>query len=171
MTFFDLAQARYSVRSFQSTPIAQAQLNQILEAGRIAPTACNNQPQKIYVAQSEESRKKLASVCRCTFDAPLILVVCYDRTRDWKNKLMPGYESGETDAAIVCTHMMLQAADLGIGSCWVGWFNAQAVSEALGLPENVTVSALLPMGYPAENAEPLALHNQYRAFEDTITII
>ena len=171
MTFQELARARYSVRSFQDTPIEESHLNLILEAGRVAPTACNNQPQKIYVATSAESRKKLAAVCRCTFDAPVILVVCYDRTRDWKNKLMPGYESGETDAAIVCTHMMLQAFELGIGSCWVGYFNAQAVSEALGLPENVTVSALLPMGYPSEKAEPLPLHSQYRPLEDTVVII
>lgn len=171
MTFQELAHARYSVRSFKNQPIEEEKMNLILEAGRIAPTACNNQPQKIYVAKSEESRKKLASVCRCTFDAPVILVVCYDRTRDWKNKLMPGYESGETDAAIVCTHMMLQAFELGIGSCWVGYFNAQAVSEVLDLPENITVSALLPMGYPADKAEPLPLHTQYREFEDTITEI
>ena len=168
MTFQELARARYSVRSFQNTPIEEATLKQILEAGQVAPTACNYQPQKIYVAKSEESRKKLASVCPCTFDAPVILVVCYDRTRDWKNKLMPGYESGETDAAIVCTHMMLQAFALGIGSCWVGYFNAQAVSEVLNLPENVTVSALLPLGYPSEKAVPLALHSQYREFADTI---
>ena len=171
MTFFELAKNRYSVRSFQATPIEDEKLNQILEAGRIAPTACNNQPQKIYVAKSKESREKLAAVCPCTFDAPVILVVCYDHTRNWKSKLMPGYESGETDAAIVCTHMMLQAADLGIGSCWVGYFNAQAVSDALGLPEQVTVSALLPIGYAAENAKPAPLHTQYRSFADTITEI
>ena len=168
MTFQELAHARYSVRSFQDTPIEEEKMNLILEAGRIAPTACNNQPQKIYIAKSEESRKKLASVCRCTFGAPVILVVCYDRNRDWKNKLQPGYESGETDAAIVCTHMMLQAFELGIGSCWVGYFNANDVAKALNLPENLTVSALLPMGYPAENAEPLPLHSQYRDFADTI---
>ena len=168
MTFQELAHARYSVRSFQDTPIKDEELNLILEAGRVAPTACNNQPQKIFVAKSEESRKKLASVCRCTFDAPVILVVCYDRNRDWKNKLQPGYESGETDAAIVCTHMMLQAFELGIGSCWVGYFNANDVATALNLPENLTVSALLPIGYPAENAAPLPLHSQYRDFADTI---
>jgi nitroreductase len=168
MTFLELAKRRYSVRSFKDTPIGEEQLNLILEAGRIAPTACNNQPQKIYVAKSEESRKKLADVCRYTFGAPIILVVCYDRARDWKNKLMPGYESGETDAAIVCTHMMLQAEELGIGSCWVGYFNAQVVAEVLGLPENVTVSALLPIGYAAENALPAALHTSYRDFADTI---
>jgi nitroreductase len=169
MTFQELARARYSVRSFKQTPIEEEKLKLILEAGRVAPTACNNQPQKIYVVKTPEARQKLNAVCGNTFQAPVVLVVCYDRTRDWKNRLMPGYESGETDAAIVCTHMMLQAADLGIGSCWVGYFNAQAVSEVLGLPENITVSALLPMGYPSENAQPLPLHTQYRDFADTIT--
>lgn len=171
MTFQELARGRYSVRSFRNAPIEEEKLNLILEAGRVAPTACNNQPQKIFIAKSEESRKKLASVCRCTFDAPVILVVCYDRNRDWKNKLQPGYESGETDAAIVCTHMMLQAFELGIGSCWVGYFNANTVAEVLGLPENLTVSALLPIGYPTENANPLDMHFQYRDFADTIAEI
>ena len=168
MTFQELAHARYSVRSFQDRPIEEEHLNLILEAGRVAPTACNFQPQRIYVARSAEAREKLASVCRCTFGAPVILVVCYDRERDWKNKLMPGYESGEPDAAIVCTHMMLQAFELGIGSCWVGYFNANDVSGALNLPENLTVSALLPMGYPAEDAAPLPLHTQYRDLADTV---
>ena len=171
MTFQELAHARYSVRSFKDEPIKDEEMNLILEAGRVAPTACNNQPQKIFVAKSEEARKKLASVCRCTFDAPVILVVCYDRNRDWKNKLQPGYESGETDAAIVCTHMMLQAFELGIGSCWVGYFNANTVAEVLGLPENLTVSALLPIGYPTENAKALDMHFQYRDFADTIAEI
>lgn len=171
MTFQELAKNRYSVRSFRETPIEKEHMDLILEAGRVAPTACNFQPQKIYVARSAEAREKLASVCRCTFGAPVILVVGYDRTRDWKNKLMPGLTSGETDAAIVCTHMMLQAADLGIGSCWVGYFNPEQVAEVLGLPENITVTALLPIGYPAENAEPLPLHSQYRELADTVAEI
>ena len=171
MTFQELAKNRYSVRSFRETPIEKEHMDLILEAGRVAPTACNFQPQKIYVARSAEARAKLASVCRCTFGAPVILVVGYDRTRDWKNKLMPGLTSGETDAAIVCTHMMLQAADLGIGSCWVGYFNPEQVAEVLGLPENITVTALLPIGYPAENAEPLPLHSQYRELSDLVAEI
>lgn len=171
MTFLELAKARYSVRSFKEQPIEDEKLKLILEAGYIAPTACNNQPQKIYVAQSETARKKLSSVCRCTFDAPVILVVCYDRTRDWKNRLQPGYASGQTDAAIVCTHMMLEAAELGIGSCWVGYFNADQVSEVLGLPENVIVSALMPIGYPADDAKPTPMHTQYRQIDDIVTVI
>lgn len=168
MTFAELAQARYSVRNFKDQPIQEETMQQILRAGQVAPTACNYQPQKIYIAKSKEAREKLASVCRCTFDAPVILVVCYDRERSWKSKLMPGYTSGETDAAIVCTHMMLQAFELGVGSCWVGLFNAQQVSEILGLPENLTVTALLPMGYPAEDAAPLPLHSDCRDLEDTV---
>ena len=171
MTFLELAKARYSVRSFQDQPIREEDMNRILEAGLVAPTACNYQPQKIYIAKSKDAREKLASVCPCTFGAPVILVVGYDRTRDAKNKLMPGYTFGEIDATIVCTHMMLEAAELGIGSCWVGWFNAEQVAKALGLPENVTVSALLPMGYPADNAKPAPLHTQYRKLDDMVSEI
>ena len=168
MDFFELAKSRWSVRSFKDTPIEEEKLQQILEAGRVAPTAKNFQPQRIYVAKSEESRKKLASVCRCTWDAPVILVVCYDLDRVCYSKLMPGYNSGEKDASIVCTHMMLQAWELGIGSCWVGLFNADQVADVLGLPSHIRVMGLLPMGYPAEDAKPLDLHFQYRDMTDMV---
>ncbi|MBE6638777.1 MAG: nitroreductase [Ruminococcaceae bacterium] len=169
MDFIELAKARYSVRSFQSKEIESEKLGAILLAGKVAPTACNNQPQKIFVVKSEEMRKKLASVCICTFDAPIILVVGYDKERDWKNSLMPGYSSGETDCAIVCTHMMLAAWEQGIGSCWVGRFNADEVKEALSLPENIRVTSLLPIGYAAEEAQPSLRHTVYREMEDILT--
>lgn len=171
MSFFELAKARFSVRSYQSRPIEQDKLDLILEAGQVAPTACNNQPQKIYVAKSKESRDKLAGVCGCTFDAPVILVICCDREQEWKNRLMPGYGSGETDAAIVCTHMMLQAWELGVGSCWVGFFNADEVAKTLDLPEHLTVCALLPMGYAAEDTHPAPPHTQRKAMEETVAVI
>ena len=168
MSFYELARSRYSVRKFKPDAIEEEKLDLILEAGRVAPTACNYQPQKIYVVKSEENRQKLAEVCRFTFNAPVILVIGYDKERDWKNHLMPGYHSGETDAAIVCTHMMLEAWEEGIGSCWVGYFNTDDVSRVLGLPDNVCVTAMLPIGYPADDAEPLDLHNVYRDRDDTI---
>ena len=168
MTFSELVKQRYSVRSFKSDMIAQDKLNDILQAGLAAPTACNRQPQKIFVVKKEEHRKKLAKVCRFTFDAPVILVIGYDTARDWKNRLMPGYSSGETDAAIVCTHMMFAAWELGIGSCWVGYFNADEVASALDLPKDVRVTAMLPIGYPSEDAEPLNLHFESRTLEDTV---
>ena len=169
MTFLELAKERYSVRSFKDLPIEDEKMAAILEAGRLAPTACNNQPQKIYVVKSEEVRRELASVCRFTFDAPVILVLAYDTERDWKNRLMPGYSSGETDTAIVGTHMMLAAWEQGIGSCWVGYFNADDIQRALELPEHLRVMALMPMGYPAADAAPLDLHTAYRDLDDMVT--
>ena len=171
MNFLEFARERYSVRSFQPEPVREEDLNIILQAGLAAPTACNYQPQKIFVAQKKEHLEALASVCRCTFGAPTILVVGYDKTRDWKNKFSPGYSSGETDAAIVCTHMMLQAWERGVGSCWVGYFKAEDISRVLDLPENIRVTALLPMGYPADDAAPLPLHSQSRELSDTVTVL
>lgn len=168
MTFAELAKNRYSVRRFQDKQISDAELDQILETGRLAPTAHNNQPQRVFVARRPEVLEKLKSVCRCTFGAPTILVVGYDTTRERKSKFNPGLSFGETDAAIVCTHMMLQAADLGIGCCWVGLFNRKEINRVLELPEEVVVTALLPMGYPAEDAEPLPLHYEYRDRAETI---
>lgn len=168
MTFMELAKERYSVRSYSDRPIEKEKLAAILEAGKIAPTATNAQPQKIYVLQSAEALEKINSVCRCIFGAPTVLVIGYDKDRDWKNPLMPPYHSGETDASIVCTHMMLEAAEQGIGSCWVGFFNADEVSKVLGLPENVVVTALLPIGYPSECSAPSERHEKYRDDADMV---
>ena len=101
----------------------------------------------------------------------MILVVCYDRDRDAKSRMMPGYTFGEMDATIVCTHMMLEAWDLGIGSCWVGMFNDKEVSRVLSLPENLQVAALLPLGYPVDESKPAAMHDALREFVDTIAFL
>ncbi len=168
MNFSELAKARFSVRSYEARPIEDEKLERILTAGRVAPTACNFQPQKVYVVKSQENRQKLASVCRFTFDAPVILVVAYDRDLCWKNKRMDLHPSGETDAAIVTTHMMLAAYEEGIGSCWVGVFDSEEVKRLLDLPQNITVTALMPMGYPAPDATPAPFHSQIRDRSETI---
>ncbi len=169
MNFSELIKDRYSVRKYKEEAIPADILERIIEAGMYAPTACNNQPQKIYVAKSKEAIDKLKECTPFTFDAPVVMVIGYDKTRSWQNKRMPGYESGETDAAIVTTHMMLSAWEEGIGSCWVGVFNADDVSASLGLPENIRVTALMPMGYA--DAEPGPRHSQYREREDIVTEI
>lgn len=168
MNFSELVKNRYSVRSFEPKEIEPDKLNAVLEAGRAAPTAKNNQPQKIYVVKSEAALEKLNSVCRCIFGAKTVLAVGYDKNLDWQNPLMPPYHSGETDAAIVCTHMMLAAAEQGIGSCWVGFFNAQEVANALGIPDNVVVTALLPLGYPSDDAAPSERHGLRRPLSETV---
>ncbi len=161
MSFMELAKSRYSVRGFADTPIEEEKLAAILEAGRIAPTACNNQPQRVYVARSADAIAKLRTLSPCTYNSPLILIICYD------DKVQAAH-FGEMDASIVCTHMMFEAWDQGIGSCWVGMFNAEELSKAFDLPENIHPVALLPLGYPAEGVEPAPLHTAYRDYADTI---
>ena len=168
MTFYELAKDRWSVRSYKDTPIEDEKMAEILEAGRVAPTAKNFQPQRIYIVKSKENREKLKTVCRCTWDAPVVLVVAYDEERVCQSKYMPGHDSGEKDVSIVCTHMMLRAWELGIGSCWVGLFNADEVGEILGLPKHHRVVTLMPMGYPADDAAPLNLHFEYRDMDDMV---
>ena len=167
--FLELAESRYSVRKYDARPIEQEKLDRILRAGQVAPTAANAQPQRILVLKSEEALSRVRAVTHFHFGAPMVLLICYDRRASWKAR--DGHDSGPVDTAIVVTQMMLEAFDEGIGSCWVGYFNAQQVSQVLELPENVTVSALLPIGYPAENAQPAPLHSQYRDYADTIAEI
>ena len=117
MDFLELAKGRYSVRSFLDKKVEAEKIAKILFAANVAPTACNNQPQKIYILQSEEALSKLSSVCKYTFGAKTIFLLCYDENLAWQNPLTKGYNSGETDVSIVCTHMMLEAHNLGLGSC------------------------------------------------------
>lgn len=168
MSFLELAKSRWSVRAYKDTPIEDEKMQLILEAGRVAPTAKNYQPQRIYVVKSPEALQKLKTVCNCIFDAPVVLVVAYDQDRVCLSQMMPGQDSGKKDVSIVCTHMMLQAWELGIGSCWVGLFNDDQVGEVLGLPKHHRVVTLMPMGYPAEDAKPLNLHFQYRDMDDMV---
>ena len=168
MNFLELAKERYAVRAFKDTPVEEEKIALILEAAKLAPTACNYQPQKIYVVKSEEKRNALAALTPCTFNAPVVFVVGYDSERSAKGMIYDGHDFGDTDAAIVCTHMMLEAHDLGLGSCWVGYFNETQVKAALEIPENIRVRDLLPVGYPAENAAPAPLHSKYREMDDMV---
>ena len=166
--FIDFAKNRYSVRKYKNTPVEEEKIALILEAAKIAPTACNNQPQKIYVVKSPEMREKLAKISPCTFGAPVIFVIGYDVDRSAKGLIFPEHDFGDTDDAIVCTHMMLEARDLGLGTCWVGYFEEKKVAEALGIPGNIRLRSLLPTGYPAEDSVPGPKHTQYRTMEDMV---
>ena len=168
MEFLELAKERYAVRAYKGTPVEDEKIAMILEAAKVAPTACNNQPQKIYVVKSEEKLKALAKITPCTFSAPVVFVVGFDVERSAKGLVYDGHDFGDTDAAIVTTHMMLEAQELGLGSCWVGYFNEAKVKETLGLPENVRVRDLLPVGYPADNAVPAPLHSKFRDMDDMV---
>ena len=161
--FLELAGARYSVRGFKPRPIEPEKLAQVLEAGRIAPTACNNQPQRIKVITGPADLAKADECTPCRFGAPVVLLVCYDKTKSWRRKF-DGADSGDIDASIVATHLMLAAHELGLGTCWVMYFDPAKTSELFGLPENIAPVAMLPMGYP--DAAPSDKHEQRAASDE-----
>ncbi|MCQ2486709.1 MAG: nitroreductase family protein [Clostridia bacterium] len=172
MSFLELAKTRYSVRSFTDEPVKPEDLAKILEAGKVAPTAKNQQPQKIYVLQSEDALEKINETSHCIYGAKTVLMVCKDTTREWDNPLEEGHKSGDQDIAIVATHMMMEAWELGVGSCWVCYFVPQKCKDLFNLPENEEPVMLLPMGYPSENAAPREeTHSVYREDDDMVTYI
>ncbi len=160
MNFTELAAERYSARSYSDRPVEQEKIDAVLHAAMLAPTAKNNQPQKIYVVLSEEKRKMLSENCRCIFGAPVVFVLGYDTERVARGIRRENDEFGETDVAIVCTHMMLKATELGLGSCCVGMFREEEIRACLGIPGNVKITLLLPVGYP--DAGPSARHTEFR---------
>lgn len=167
MSFIKLAEERYSLRSISSKPVEKEKLDLVLKAGQLSPTACNNQPQRILVIEDKEALEKLKKCTAYHFNAPIALLVCYDKNASWKRKF-DGDDSGVVDASIVTTQMMLQAAELGLGTTWVGYFDPALIVKEFGIPENIVPVALLPMGYPSEDAKPSPAHYQRKPIEETV---
>ena len=146
MNFLQLARdKRYSVRKFKAQAVEKEKLEYILEAGRVAPTACNYQPQRILVIENEAAHEKLKQCTSWYFGAPVVLMICYDKSTCWKNRTN-GTCGGDVDASIVTTQMMLAAAELGLGTTWVGAFNHQKARELFNIPDYLVPVALLPIG-------------------------
>ena len=167
MDFLEFSRKRFSVRSYSDRQVEDEKIQKILQAAMIAPTAVNYQPQKIYVLKSDEALRKIRGITRSTYDAPLVFLICSDTERSWHSPFVKGYDSGEMDASIVCTHMMLEAEDLGLGSVWVLLFDPHKVKRAFGLPDHIEPICLLPVGYPANDAVPYAQwHDTFREMSD-----
>ncbi len=161
MSFMELARNRYSERYYDGRQIEQEKLVVILEAGRLAPTACNYQPQRFYVIRSEEAKAKLRNVTHFHFNAPVTVLVCYDSDTVWRNpgdRYYQNYSSGEQDASIAATSMMFAAEELGVHSVWVRGFDSKRVVDEFGLPRNMIPVMMLVMGYPRDDAKPSDWH-------------
>lgn len=172
MDFMELAKERYSVRSYSDRPVEQEKIDRILKAAQLAPTAVNFQPQKIYVLKSPEAMDKINRLCRCIYGAPMVFLVCSDERRTWKSQTEPGYSSGEMDCSIVCTHMMLEVWEQGLGSVWVRLFDVNAIAKAFDLPEHIKPICLLPVGYAAEDSVPYApWHDVYRDISEFAEVL
>lgn len=157
MQFIELAKTRYSCRNFSEKQVEKEKIDLILEAGRLAPTAGNFQPQRILVITDKEKISKLKECTAFTFNAPIILAICYDKDVSWKRKY-DKKDEGIIDVGIVATHMMLQIAELGLGSTLVGYFDPIKVIEILNIPDNYEIENLLPFGYPAKDDIPSPKH-------------
>ncbi len=176
MDFMDISRKRHTVRSYARTPVEQDKIEKILEAGRWAPTAVNAQPQRILVMDTQENLDKVKEFCTfgwkkkyvdlakesdtedhknivIYYGAPVVMMVCYDKEACWTHP-ESGKSSGQTDAAIVATHMMMEATSLGLGTAWISYFDEDKARELLKIPENWQPVSMLYVGYPADDFMP-----------------
>ena len=149
-SFRELAARRASVRGYTADPVDDRLLDEVLEAGRSAPSAANRQPWHIVVVRDEAARRALhRAYPRDWFlQAPVVLVVCTEPAAAWRRS--DGKNYADVDGAILMDHLTLCAADLGLGTCWIGAFDPAGVRDALGLPEGIEPLAMTPLGRPAD---------------------
>jgi nitroreductase len=150
MDFSILVQRRYSVRDYKPEMVRDEELNQVLEAARLAPTAANRQPFQLIVIRTQGREEELRRIYNRDWfvHAPLLICACSVPGGAWTREDNKNY--AVVDVAIVMDHLILAATDQGLGTCWVAAFNAAAAHEILGIPDDVEPIAFTPLGYPAD---------------------
>jgi nitroreductase len=150
MDFQELIAKRYSVRAYRPDPVEEAKVQQVLVAACLAPTAHNKQPFQFIVLRTAGREEELKRVYKRDWlsQAPLVIVACTEAAAAWSR--MDNKNYGEVDTTIAMDHLILAAADLGLGTCWIAAFDPQALRDMLGLPAGVEPLALTPLGYPAD---------------------
>lgn len=150
MDFNRLITKRYSVRAYKPDPVEDNKLNQVLEAARLAPTAANRQPFRVIVVKTKGREQELKRIYGADWftDVPVVICVCTVQSESWVRR--DGRCYVDVDAAIVMDHIILQAADLGLGTCWIGAFDPTAAREVLQIPEGWEPVLFTPLGYPAD---------------------
>lgn len=177
MDFTEVIKSRYSCKKYDSEKqISNEQLTEILEAGRVAPTAKNLQEQHVYVVQSAEGLAKIDKCTPCRYGAPTVIVMAYDKNNVYTYPTAKGPDtdhrkSGIEDATIVATHMMLGAKNAGVESCWLNCVHIDDLHRELGLPENEEITMLLDLGYAAPEGTPLANHFNRKEISETVTFL
>ena len=157
MTFLDLVKHRKSVRRFRDKPVEREKIMMCLEAARLAPSACNSQPWKFIVVDDAPLKIRLRktalsgiyslnSFCKT---APVIIVIVSERARFMARigGMFRGTRYYLIDIGIAIEHFVLQAEELGLGSCWIGWFNERAVKQVLNIPQYKKIDILIALGY------------------------
>ena len=153
MDVIEAIKTRRSVRLFSDRDVEQEKLNRIADAGRLAPTARNEQRCRAVFIKDRKTVENIAKACdrySWVATAPVIIAIYADNDR----KMMCGQSSKTVDCSIAMSFMMLEATELGLGSVWMGHFDADAVKKAIGVPEEYILAAIMPVGYPADGGEP-----------------
>lgn len=150
MEFSELIKERYSVRAYTPDPVEDEKLEKVLEAARLAPTAANRQPFQLIVIHTAGREEELYDIYKKAWfvEPPLVICACGLKERGWTRR--DGKSYVDVDVAIAMDHLILAAANEGLGTCWVGAFDPDAARRVLGLPEEVEPIAFTPLGYPAD---------------------
>lgn len=168
MQFDDVIKNRYSVRNYTQDKVEKAKLDKILEACVVAPTARNNQPQRIKVITSKKDLALIDECSPCRFGAPLALLVCYDKKGCWVNKHDGTINTGDIDCSIAITYMMLTAVRLGLGTLWVKHFDHAKAATLFNLDKDIVPVSFLMVGYAAQDSTPNPRHFESKAIDDLL---
>ena len=168
MDFNELARQRYSVRKYKPLKVEEEKIKKILEAGWVAPTAKNFQPQRFLVLTDENKLEKLNKVTNY-HKAPLVIIVCSDRETVW-HRPYDNKDMMDVDASIATDHMMMAAQNLGLGTCWMTYFDPAVIRREFHIPSNYEPVNILLVGYSAEKDASPERHSRTRRSVDDVVI-
>lgn len=175
MKFDELAKERYSVKKYSDKPVEEEKLQKVLQVAGIAPTAKNAQCIRIYVLQSPEALAKVRELTPCTYGAPVVLMFAYEESEAYcypdQDPAGRIENSGAEDCSIVATHVMLEACEQDLGTCWVNRFTPKKAEEAFHLPETEHVVLLMDLGYAAEGNRPLPNHEKKKPLGEIVKFL
>lgn len=167
MDFVSLAKARYSCRKLSDKPVEKEKIDKIIEVILSAPTACNIQPFRVWVIQSEDIIEKISKTTNFTFGAKTILALGTKTDKAWVRPF-DGMNYADVDGAIVGTQIMLEVQELGLGTTWVGYFDAPMLKSMVPEMQGYNMIALFPIGYPADDAAPAPMHEKTKPADELI---
>jgi len=152
MIVLDVLKKRRSIRKYQAKSVESEKVTEVLEAARLGPSANNQQPCQFIIITKPEIRESLRVAYKSDWfiQAPVIIVGCANPKEAWRRYAFDKEEFWKVDAAIALQNIVLAAADLGLGTCWVANFDEKAAKKALNIPKEIQVVAMIAVGYPAE---------------------
>lgn len=165
MEFENVIRRRTSTRKFSDKKLEKERLAKILEAARIAPTAKNAQPIKIYVVESGKGLNSIDKASRCRYGASTVLIVCGNKNEAYHKG---EYSTYEMDSCIVATHMMLEATNLEVDNIWIESFDEIVLREEFNIPEEYIPVCLLPLGYKTDDCPVNPLHEKRKTIEEIV---